>query len=147
MVRRGGQAGLSVGYHLARQGLRFVILDANERIGEPGGPAVGLAAAVHPAPLQRARTACHFPARAAFPTKDEVADYLETYAARFGLPVRTGVRVKRLSRERRPISSSRRRPAISRPATSWWRWGRYQLPKDARVRADLDPGIVQLHAG
>ena len=27
-----------------------------------------------------------------FSTKDEVADYLETYAARFHLPVRTGVR-------------------------------------------------------
>ena len=33
-----------------------------------------------------------FPAPAhAFPTKDEMADYLEAYAARFELPVRTGV--------------------------------------------------------
>jgi putative flavoprotein involved in K+ transport len=30
----GGQADLSVGYHLARRGRRFVILDANERIGD-----------------------------------------------------------------------------------------------------------------
>ena len=30
----GGQAGLSVGYQLARRGLRFVILDAGERIGD-----------------------------------------------------------------------------------------------------------------
>src|ERR1051326_5130503 len=29
-----GQAGLSVGYHLARRGLRFVILDANARVGD-----------------------------------------------------------------------------------------------------------------
>ena len=29
-----GQAGLSVGYYLARRGLSFVILDANERIGD-----------------------------------------------------------------------------------------------------------------
>jgi putative flavoprotein involved in K+ transport len=29
-----GQAGLSVGYHLARRGQRFVILDANPRIGD-----------------------------------------------------------------------------------------------------------------
>ena len=29
-----GQAGLSVGYHLARRGLPFVILDANDRIGD-----------------------------------------------------------------------------------------------------------------
>src|SRR5215204_6387558 len=30
----GGQAGLSVGYHLKKQGRPFVILDANERIGD-----------------------------------------------------------------------------------------------------------------
>ena len=38
-----------------------------------------------------------FPApRNSFPTKDEMADYLEAYAARFRLPVRNGVRVERL---------------------------------------------------
>jgi hypothetical protein len=41
-----------------------------------------------------------FPAPAwSFPGKDEMADYLEAYAARFDLPVRTGVRVDRLFRE------------------------------------------------
>ena len=30
----GGQAGLSVGYHLKRQDRPFVILDTNERIGD-----------------------------------------------------------------------------------------------------------------
>ena len=34
VVVGGGQAGLSVGYHLARRGLSFVILDAHERIGD-----------------------------------------------------------------------------------------------------------------
>ena len=39
-----------------------------------------------------------FPGAAwAFPTKDEVADFVEAYARRFDLPVRTGVRVDRLS--------------------------------------------------
>ena len=32
-----GQAGLSVGYHLARRGLPFLIVDANERVGDLGG--------------------------------------------------------------------------------------------------------------
>ena len=34
IVIGGGQAGLSVGYYLRRRGLRFVILDASERIGD-----------------------------------------------------------------------------------------------------------------
>jgi putative flavoprotein involved in K+ transport len=29
-----GQSGLSAGYHLAKRGLPFVILDADERIGD-----------------------------------------------------------------------------------------------------------------
>ena len=33
IVVGGGQAGLSVGYHLAKRGHPFVILDANDRIG------------------------------------------------------------------------------------------------------------------
>jgi putative flavoprotein involved in K+ transport len=37
IVIGGGQTGLSIGYHLARQGIRFVILDANERISEAIG--------------------------------------------------------------------------------------------------------------
>jgi putative flavoprotein involved in K+ transport len=34
LVIGGGQAGLSVGYHLAKRGLPFLILDARERIGD-----------------------------------------------------------------------------------------------------------------
>jgi putative flavoprotein involved in K+ transport len=34
LVLGGGQAGLSVGYYLAQQDRPFVILDANERIGD-----------------------------------------------------------------------------------------------------------------
>jgi hypothetical protein len=61
--------------------------------------ALGLAAAVHPRALRRA-AGLALPAPAwSFPTKDEVADYLEAYAARFDLPVRTGVRVDGLSRQ------------------------------------------------
>ncbi len=30
----GGQAGLAVGYHLAKRGRPFVVLDANERFGD-----------------------------------------------------------------------------------------------------------------
>ena len=34
LVIGGGQAGLAVGYHLARSGRPFLIVDANERIGD-----------------------------------------------------------------------------------------------------------------
>lgn len=34
VVIGGGQSGLSTGYHLARRGVPFVILEANDRIGD-----------------------------------------------------------------------------------------------------------------
>ena len=94
-----GQAGLSVGYFLKQQGRDFIILDANERVGDSWRerwdslrlftPARydGLVGMPFPGPS-------HY-----FPTKDEMADYLEAYAERLQLPVRTGVRVERLSRQ------------------------------------------------
>ena len=34
LIIGGGQAGLAAGYHLARRGMPFLILDADERIGD-----------------------------------------------------------------------------------------------------------------
>jgi putative flavoprotein involved in K+ transport len=142
----GGQAGLSTGYHLARRGLPFVILDANERIGDAWRkrwdslrlftPArfSGLSGMPFPAPAQ------------SFPTKDQVADYLESYASRFELPVRTGVRVVRLSRNgnRFVVTSGDRRFEAANVVVAM---STYQSPWMPPFASELDRGIVQLHAG
>jgi putative flavoprotein involved in K+ transport len=95
----GGQAGLSVGYHLKRQDRPFVILDTNERIGDSWRKRWDSLRLFTPA-RYNGLTGLPFPSPAvSFPTKDEMADYLEAYAARFDLPVRTGVKVDGLSRE------------------------------------------------
>jgi Pyridine nucleotide-disulphide oxidoreductase/Bacterial protein of unknown function (DUF839) len=95
----GGQAGLSVGYHLKRQDRPFVILDTNERIGDSWRKRWDSLRLFTPA-RYNGLTGLPFPSPAvSFPTKDEMADYLETYAARFDLPVRTGVKVDGLSTE------------------------------------------------
>ncbi len=93
-----GQAGLSVGYHLERQGLPFAILDAGERVGDSWRARWDSLRLFTPA-RHNGLDGLPFPAsRHSFPSKDEMADYLEAYAARFELPVRTGVRVDRLAR-------------------------------------------------
>lgn len=82
-----GQAGIAMGYHLMQEGLAFVLLDANDRIGN--------------AWRQRYDSLVLFTSRKysslpemqmsgpsdGFPTKDEMADYLEQYASYFDLPV------------------------------------------------------------
>ena len=95
----GGQAGLSTGYHLARRGLPFVILEANERIGDSWRKRWDSLRLFTPARYS-GLPGRRFPAPTwSFPGKDDVADYLEDYAAPFELPVRTGVRVDGLSRD------------------------------------------------
>src|SRR5688572_27197366 len=89
----GGQAGLATGYHLTRQGCSFIILDASERIGDPWRERWDSLRLYSPAKYD-GLPGMRFPARgASFPTTVEMADYLEAYATRFELPVRSSTRV------------------------------------------------------
>ena len=98
IVVGGGQAGLAVGYHLARRGLPFLILDAHDRIGDAWRTRWDSLRLFTPAGYD-GLPGMRFPApRTAYPTKDEMADFLEAYAHRFELPVRTGVRVDALAK-------------------------------------------------
>jgi putative flavoprotein involved in K+ transport len=80
-----------------------------------------------------------------FPTKDEMADYLESYAARFQLPVRTGVRVERLSREgeRYVVVAGGRRLEADHVVVAM---ASYQRPKVPAFAGELDPRIFQMHS-
>ena len=81
----GGQAGLATGYHLARLGLPFAILEANERIGDSWRKRWDSLRLFTPARYD-GLPGRRFPTPAwEFPGKDEVADYLEGYAAEFDL--------------------------------------------------------------
>ena len=72
----GGQAGLATGYQLATRGLSFVILDANERIGDGWRKRWDSLRLFTPARYD-GLPGWPFPASAwSFPNKDEVADYL-----------------------------------------------------------------------
>ena len=94
-----GQAGLSVGFFLAKDDREFVILEANARIGDSWRNRWDSLRLFTPARFD-GLAGMPFPAPSfTFPTKDEMADYLGSYAARFHLPVELGVRVDRLCRE------------------------------------------------
>src|SRR6266540_108337 len=120
----GGQAGLSVGYHLMRRDRPFVILDANQRIGD--------------AWRKRWDSLRLFtPAR---------YDGLESYAARFELPVQTGVRVDRLSRnsDRFMVAAEDRRFEADHVVVAM---ATFQVPRVPPFAPELDPDVLQLDAG
>ncbi len=141
----GGQAGLSLGYHLAQRDLPFVILEANQRIGDSWRSRWDSLRLFTPARFD-GLAGMPFPAAGhTFPTKNEMADYLEAYVARFALPVRTGVRVDRLSREggRYVVAAGERRFEADHVVVAMATYQRRRVPVFAQ---ELDPGIVQLHS-
>jgi putative flavoprotein involved in K+ transport len=140
-----GQAGLSVGYHLKRRNLPFVILEQNARVGDAWRnrwDSLRLFTAARYDGLD----GMPFPGPSFdFPTKDQMADYLEAYAARFALPVQTGVRVERVSRrnDRFLIEAGDRQFEAENVVVAMATFQRPNVPAFAQ---DLNPKIAQLHS-
>src|SRR3970040_2253982 len=101
-----GKSGLATGYQLARRGLPFVILDAGERVGDSWRKRWESLRLFTPARYD-SLPGMPFPAPAStYPTNDEIADYLESYAKSFDLPIRGGVKVERLFKAREGFVAS-----------------------------------------
>ncbi len=99
LVVGAGQSGLALGYHLQRRGLEVLLVDRNERIGDSWRARWDSLKLYSPA-SRDGLPGMPFPSnRTSYPTKDEMADYLEAYAARFELPVRLGTAVEALTQE------------------------------------------------
>jgi putative flavoprotein involved in K+ transport len=145
MIVGGAQAGLSVGYHLKRQGRSFVILDANERVGDSWRDRWDSLKLYSPA-FRDGLPGMPFPAaRSAYPTKDEMADYLEAYATQFGLPVRSAARVDTLTRENGHFvaTTDQTRFEAENVVVATGVFKKPHIPEFAR---ELDPRINQLHS-
>ncbi len=145
IVVGGGQAGLSTGYHLMRRGVPFVILDASARIGDAWRNRWDSLRLFTPA-RHAGLDGLPFPAPPfSFPTKDDMGAYLESYAHHFQLPVRSGVRVDRLSRAGTgfvAVAGETRFEADNVVVAM----ANYQQPRIPPFARALDPGIVQLHS-
>jgi putative flavoprotein involved in K+ transport len=140
-----GQAGLATAYHLTQQDRSFVILEANDRVGDnwrnrfdslklysPAGYD-GLPGWQMPVPPWT------------YPTKDELADYFEAYAERFELPIITGVSVDSLRRDgdRYVIRAGAHRFVADNVVVAS---GTFQEPMTPDFARDLDPAITQMHS-
>ena len=92
-----GQAGLAIGHYLARQGRRFVVLEAADTIGAAWRTRWDSLRLFTPRRYDGLPD-LEFPGEPdGYPTRDEVLAYLEQYAATFGLPVELDSRVRRLT--------------------------------------------------
>lgn len=145
IVIGGGQAGLATGYYLQQLGREFVILDAGDRIGDAWRSRWDSLRLFTPARYS-ALPGLAFPADPHhFPTKDEMAAYLEEYAEHFDLPVQLGVRVDQLSHVngRYVIRTGAGTYTADNVVVAI---GTHQIPAVPEFASDLDPDIVQLTA-
>jgi putative flavoprotein involved in K+ transport len=141
----GGQAGLAVGYHLTQLGRKFVILDAYQRTGDSWRTRWDSLQLFTPAYLN-ALPGLAFPGpQSRCSTKDEMADYLEAYAARFDLPVRRGLRVDTITKnaDRLVVTADDQRLEADNVVLAT---GGYQAPNLPGFADELDADIVQLHS-
>src|SRR5690625_337377 len=141
-----GQAGLATAYHLTRRGHACIVVDANQRIGDNWRHQYDSLA------LFTLNRFNGLPGMA-FPgdqrdcaTKDELADFLETYATRFDLTVRLDTRVTHVGRHRDgfAVETTTGRIACHNVVIAVGPFGR--SPAVPECATDLDASILQLHS-
>ena len=140
-----GQAGLSVGYHLKQKGIDFVILDGASRVGDVWRNRWNSLRLFTPAKFD-GLDGFRFPAdKDTFPTKDQMADYLESYAERFNLPVRLDTYVERLLKAngRYRVETTGGAYEADQVVVAAASYQKPRLPEFAR---DLDAHVVQIHS-
>lgn len=143
LVLGSGQAGLAVAYFLRETGLTFILLDGQRRLGDSW--------------RQRYDSLTLFSSRAfsalpgmpmpgdptGYPTKDEVAAYLEEYGRKLALPLLLDERVTRLDRADGGFLAQTQRGARVEAASVIVATGPFQIPTVPAFAEKLSPGVTQ----
>ena len=145
LVIGGGQAGLAMGYYLAQRGLSFQIVDAGAEVGAVWRSRWDSLRLFTPAQYDNL-PGLPFPSSPdIYPGKDDVANYLQAYAAKFELPVRPDTMVTSLTRSNGVYVATAGGEALEARqvvvAT-----GPFQVPFIPPIAKELDPGVRQLHS-
>jgi putative flavoprotein involved in K+ transport len=146
LVIGGGQAGLAAAWHLKRMGLRFLVVDAAVRVGHRWQTRYDSLRLFTPAEYN-SLPGLPFPAPAGtYPTKDEVADYLDDYAQTFELPMRLGTRVTSLRRSEEGFVAVTDRGTLTarQVVVATGACASPYVPED--LAAGLGAEVVQLHS-
>jgi putative flavoprotein involved in K+ transport len=146
LVIGAGQAGLALGHHLARRGANFLLVDAGPEIGHSWRSRWDSLRLFSPAEYD-SLPGMPFPAPAdSHPSKDDVAEYLQTYAGRFDLPVRLNSPVLRLHRNADGSFTVTTSTDTLRARSVVVATGPFQRPAIPALAAGLDPAVQHLHS-
>lgn len=140
-----GQSALSMGYFLKKTKLSFLILDKGSRVGDTWRNRYDSLVLFTP------RSYSSLPGLSlegnpnGFPTKDEVADYLEYYVQFFKLPIRMNTNITRIIKEGslfRLFSEHESFTARNIIIAT----GSYQYPNIPSFSKEIDKDIMQVHS-
>ena len=146
IVIGGGQSGLAAGHHLAKRGIEFLILEANDHIGDTWRTRWDSLKLYSPARYD-GLPGLPFPApRTSYPSGRQMGEYLESYAVHEKLPIRTGVRVERVrvaDEGGYVVETDGQRVEADEVVVAT---GAFQHPHVPDFTSALDPGIRQVHS-
>ena len=145
VVIGGSQAGLAIAWHLAKQNLRFVVLDAAPEIGHTWSARWDSLTLFTPTQYD-ALPGMAFPGPPdTYPGKDPVAAYLKAYAAAFNLPIRLNSPVTHLSQTDEGFEA-RTGDGVFRARQVVVATGPFQVPYIPPAAQRLDSSVTQPHS-
>jgi putative flavoprotein involved in K+ transport len=140
-----GQAGLAIGHFLARQGLKFVILEAADRVGAAWRDRWDSLMLFTPRRYD-SLPGLTFPGDPdGYPGRDEVVAYLDRYAAAGELPVELNSEVRRLTAAdgKFVLTLDNRQIQADQVVVAT---GPFHTPILPALADQLAPGVVQMHS-
>ena len=146
LVIGAGQAGLSLAWHLNRQGARYLLVDAAPALGHSWRTRWDSLRLFTPAQYD-SLPGTPFPAPVdTYPTKDQVADYLTGYARTHDVPVLTGTRATRLEsrRDGHFVAHTTQGQLTARQVVI--ATGAFHTPHTPTIDGVFDPDVQQLHS-
>jgi putative flavoprotein involved in K+ transport len=145
VVIGGGQAGLATAWHLAQQGLRYVVLEASGELGASWRGRWDSLELFTPAEFD-ALPGRPFPAPVgSYPGKEAVADYLRSYASAAGLNIELNASVIGLGRNVTGfvVRTTSRTYAADQVVVAT---GPFQVPFIPTVATELADTVTQIHS-
>ena len=140
-----GQAGLAIGYFLAREGRHFTILEASDSIG-PSWRSRWDSLVLFTPRRYDSLPGLQFPGDPdGYPGRAEVIDYLESYASTFHLPVQLNSEVQSVasSDDRFILNLGTRTLEADQVVVAT---GPFQVPNVPAFAGDLASAVVQMHS-
>lgn len=143
LVIGAGQAGLATGYHLKRRGLDFHVVEQSARLGDSWRKRYESLTLFTPRGLSALPSMQLTGDPDGYPSRHEFADYLESYAARWQLPVATGVCVVELARDGVDFLAIMSDGSVARSRSVVIATGGFQNPARPAIATRFDASVAQ----